>query len=591
MASQPPLPLSEITDFAQAARTEGLDAVVLIGQGGSSQAAMTLTKLYEVAAGGSSSVAFRTMDSLSPVFVNHILGSSDPARTLYIVSSKSGTTIEIRMLERVVWRYVAAHLGSSAAAKRFVAITDPGSPLVDLARDKHYRLTLPGPVDVGGRFSALSVFALLPAALVGIDICAALAMASLTEAQCREDSADNPAIQLACFLYEGYLAGRDKFSLVMPSSGQVLGLWIEQLIAESLGKQGVGILPYVEVDASVLSVPLADRSVITYAVGKADGFVESLKSIDPAIPRLDMVIDDPIETFSNFVIWEHATVFLSILMNVFPFDQPDVELTKTIVKSMLGGGEETEAAVDGSAVTEQSATAAQQQPGVGQADTEAQQQPAAAAQQQPTAVQQQPATATLHQPAAALDSLASVYREVYCEEPLHSQLRVSQSALMAAGIPLDCPDSDLGLDFLLRSLLASIKPGDYFALNAFLPFRGIGRREALERMRHRVATRLSVASCLEIGPRYLHSTGQLQKGGSNNGVFLIVSANEIDDLVIPGERLTLGTLVATQARADFVALAARERRAVHVHLVDNNAEILSDFADRLCTAVSAVYVR
>ena len=521
LASQPPVAFGVIEELARGILAEGLEAVVLIGQGGSSQASMTITKLHEVANSARQNVAFRTMDSLSPVFVNHILNSSDPTRTIYIVSSKSGSTIETMMLEKVAFRYVAAHLGRAAAARRFVAITDAGTNLDTLAQQAGYRLVLPSQEGVGGRFSALTSSTLFPAALVGIDIEAAMAEAAVTEASCVVDSPDNPALQLASFLYDAYCQGRDKFSLVMPPSGQVFGLWVEQMVAESLGKSGLSILPNVEVDASILSTDHTDRSVITYAVGEVEGFAESIANIADSIPQLHMTIDNPVQAFSRFVVWEYATVFISLLMNVFPFDQPDVELTKTITRQLL----------DGEIVANNNASS-----------------------QYPP-----------------LDSFVC---------------GIHASNALAENVETD--ESSPSLDLLLRVMLAAIKPGDYFALNAFLPFRGYGRREALERMRNRVASRLGAVSCLEIGPRYLHSTGQLHKGGANNGVFLILSANEPNDLAIPGEELTLGTLAATQARADFAALAERGRRVLHVHLADNDSETLSRFADRLCSAVSAI---
>ncbi|MCL2136381.1 MAG: glucose-6-phosphate isomerase [Coriobacteriia bacterium] len=523
LASKPPLPLKEITALASEINEEKIEAVVLIGQGGSSQAAMTITKLHEVANSAQQPVAFRTMDSLSPVFVNHILGSSDPARTIYIVSSMSGSTIEPLMLERVAWRYAAAHLGSEAAAGRFVAITENGTELALLAKDRNYRKVLTAQNDVGGRFSALTISTLFPAALVGIDIEAVLSEAANTEAECIKDSPENPAIQLASFLYSGYLTGRDKFSLVMPPSGQVFGLWIEQMVAESLGKNGLGILPNVEVDASILSIPHSDRSVITYAVGEVEGFAESIANIDPSIPQLHMTIDDPIQAFSRFVVWEYATTFVSLLMDVFPFDQPDVELTKVITKQLLAGESEIE---------------------------------------------------------------NDIYLEFSPQDSYVYEMRISNSF---ADI-YEEGGEEPSLDQLLRTLLGSLEPGDYFSLNAFLPFRGYGRREALERMRNRAASRLGVVSCLEIGPRYLHSTGQLHKGGPNNGVYLILSADEINDIKVPGETMTLGSLAATQARADFTALAKRGRRVLHVHLSDNDSETLSRFADRLCSAISAIKV-
>jgi glucose-6-phosphate isomerase len=549
LCSRPPMSIQEIREHADAIRTEGqgLEAVVLIGQGGSSQAAMTITKLHEVNGGGD--VAFRTMDSLSPVFVNHILNSSDPSRTLYIVASKSGSTIEPLMLERAVWQCVVHRLGEHAAAKRFVAITDSGSTLEQLARNRGYRLILSSPHDVGGRFSALTAFALFPAALVGIDLDEVIASTLKTERSCTSDDPDNPALGLACFLYDGYLKGRDKFSLILPPSGQVFGLWVEQMVAESLGKEGRGILPNVEVDASVLTVPRADRSVITYAVGSCEGFEESTANIDSTIPLLCFAVDTPYEAFSWFVIWEYAIAFLGILMETFPFDQPDVEITKQLVKGLLSKA-------DGSAAQGAAGVAGAAQ-GVAQGDVS-----------------------------------GGGRGEGRCLElPFNNGfieiLRVSPAVTDV----IDPHGSDgLTVDHALRALLGSLKNGDYFSLNAFLPFRGYGRREALERMRNRVASRLGVVSCLEIGPRYLHSTGQLHKGGPNNGVFLILSADEDEDedIVIPQKDFTLGALAAIQAQGDFVALASRGRRVIQIHLNSNDAEILSRFADRFCSAISAV---
>jgi glucose-6-phosphate isomerase len=538
LSSNPPMSVEELAAIASGIRLEGLEAVVLIGQGGSSQAAMTITKLHEVRMGSpEGSVAFRTMDSLSPVFVNHILGSSDPAKTLYIVSSKSGSTIEPLMLERVAWHYVTGHLGTSGAAKRFVAITDPGSQLEHLAQTKNYRFVLSSPPDVGGRFSALSVFALFPAACIGIDIADVVHAAAQVEQRCAQDTDDNPAVDLACFIYDNYLAGRDKMSLVMPPSGQVFGLWLEQLIAESLGKQNKGILPNVEVDASILSVARVDRCAISYEVGHPEGFAESIQNFDPSIPARHYSLDSVEELFGRFVVWEYAVAMVGLLMGVNPFDQPDVEDTKQRVKALLGTGRSQ----DGVSVRDCSDAA--------------------------------------HSPTAHS-----------CVQIDFSQLDYVRAVRISQGL-LDATDlawGEVTVDHVLRALLGSLEQRDYFSLNAFLPFRGYGRREALERMRNRVASRLGVASCLEIGPRYLHSTGQLHKGGPNTGVFLFLSADEDNDIIIPGEGLSLGDLAAIQAQGDFDALAARGRRAVQVHLAGNDSETLSRFADRFCLAVSAV---
>lgn len=540
LASKPPLDLAEIAAIASGIRMEGLDAVVLLGQGGSSQASMTITKLNEV--GNGSSVDFRTLDSLSPVFVNHILQSSDPARTLYIVSSKSGSTIEPLMLERVAWQFVTGHLGSKGAAKRFVAITDPGSKLEQLALEKDYRFVFSSPQDVGGRFSALSVFALFPAACIGIDIEQVVSSAAQTELNCALDNDENLALDLACFIFENYQQGRDKISLVMPRSGAVFGLWLEQLIAESLGKNGKGIVPNVEVDASILQVPHNDRLVITYAVGRPEGFSESLQHIDPSMPTRHYHLDSVEELFSRFVVWEYAVALLGLLMEVNPFDQPDVEETKKRVRELL---------------VQVSQGKSQKHEAFGSASEFV----------MPSEV--------LHPDYAEL---------TFSEHDYIRCVRISRALMEDSDLVL----GEITVDHVLRSLFGALRFGDYFSFNAFLPFRGYGRREAMERMRNRIASRLGIATCLEIGPRYLHSTGQLHKGGPNTGVFCFLSADEDDDIEIPGEEFTLGDLAATQAVADFATLAARGRRAVQVHLAGNDSETLSIFADRICLAVSAV---
>ena len=528
LASLPPRDPAEIAVLAQQARCEGLDAVVLIGQGGSTQAPQTITKLHSLEV--TDEIPFRTMDSISPVYVNHILGSSDPARTLYIVSSKSGSTLEPTVLSNVAWSYVCAHLGADRAGRRFVAITDPGSQLEQVAMRDGWRAVIHGEPNVGGRYSALSVFGLMPMACVGIDVEGVLSRAAQTERLCASDSPDNPALQLACFLYDNYCQGRDKFSLLMPPQSQVFGLWVEQLVAESLGKRGVGILPNIEVDAGILSDPLPDRCVILCNSGNDRAYEHARTCLHPSIPAMRLDIIDSDDIAEHFLIWEYAVAFCGWLMRVDPFDQPDVESTKKAVKQILYG--------DGGAY------------------------------EVPLDPQGNPA-----------------YVEYPCAEGTIVDSVFVSSALLGRMNRTDKVD----LARALRTLFYSIGEGDYFSLNAFLPFKGIGRRETLERIRHRVADRLQACSCLEIGPRYLHSTGQLHKGGPDNGVFLVVSSREAYDMMVPHEGFTLGEVANAQALGDFGALASRGRRAVYVRLKDNDSEYLQLLADAACSAVSATY--
>ncbi len=542
LAAEPPIDPSEIAVIAQQARCEGLDAVVLIGQGGSAQASQTITKLHSLEV--TDEIPFRTMDSMSPVYVNHILGSSDPARTLYIVSSKSGTTLEPTVLSHVAWKYACAMIGEEAAGKRFIAITDRNTDLEQVARKNGWRMVLKGSPDVGGRYSALTVFGLLPMACVGLDVEKALRIAVPTEELCHADSPDNPALQLAAFLYDNYCAGRDKFALLMPPATQVFGLWVEQIVAESLGKGGVGILPNVEIDAGILSDPHKDTCAILCNMGNNEAFEHAKACIHPDIPVLRLDILDTGDMTRHFLIWEYAVAFCGYLMKVNPFDQPDVESTKQATRQILygqGGGF--------SVPDDNSGRPAYQEFDVDELGC----------------------VDEVYVSTALLDEFSSSYGTVTYDE--------------------DSSIADVDLDSALRMLFASIRPGDYFSYNAFLPFRGIGRRETLERVRHRVANRLGVRSCLEIGPRYLHSTGQLHKGGANNGVFLVVSSDEACDIAIPHEDFTLGAVENAEALGDFSALAARGRRCVYVHLKDNDSECLAQLADSCCSAISAAYAR
>lgn len=529
LASKPPRDPAEIAIIAQQARGEGLDAVVLIGQGGSAQAPQTVTKLYSLEV--TDEVPFKTMDALSPVYVNHILGSSDPARTLYIVSSKSGSTLEPTVLSHVCWKYVCAHLGAERAGSRFIAITDPDTELEHVARKNHWRAIIHGEPDVGGRYSALSAFGLLPMAAIGIDIERMLEDATPMEKLCASDSPDNPAIWLAAFLYDNLKAGRDKFSLLMPPSKQVFGLWVEQLVAESLGKAGVGILPNVEVDAGILSDPHPDRCAILCNMDSDEAFEHARTCVHPDIPVFRLDIPDSTAMTRYFLIWEYAVAFCGWLMQIDPFDQPDVESTKAATRQILynqGGRFDVPEDVWGKPAYEE----------------------------------------------FELDSCGYADR-VYVSSTLLDTL--------------DEPHEDIDANAALRLLFCSIKDDDYFSLNAFLPFKGVGRRETLEKIRHRAADRLGVCSCLEIGPRYLHSTGQLHKGGPNTGVFLVVSADEPFDITVPHEDFTLGDVANAEALGDFSALASRGRRAIYIHLKDNDDKFLSSFANDACSAISAAY--
>ncbi len=516
LASNPINSLEKIQAFADQAFDEGIDTVVLIGQGGSTQAPMTITKYNKI---DKNRVSFKTLDSDSPVRVRELLASCDPCKTLVIISSKSGGTIEPRLLLSAVREGFGQALSEEELANHLTAITDPGSDLEKLAKEEGWRAVFSGEPTVGGRFSALSVFGLLPAALAGIPLESFIEHARVAEQRCSEDAIDNPAINLAAFLYDNYCAGRNKFSFLTPRRGRVLGLWIEQLVAESLGKEGQGILPNIEIDSLLLSKDPKDRSVIMYQT-KTDlwdeihNFEMSLAYIDPSIPRLNYRLESVEELAEHFVMWEYAIAMCGYLMKVCPFDQPDVASAKEAVLDILENG----------------------------------------------------------QP------------DFDYEEPFTLEVPMGMVEVRQAPMFKDCRD----LHTTLHALFSSIESNDFFALNAFLPFTGEGRREALERIRHGVAEAFGIVSCLEVGPRYLHSTGQLQKGGPNCGVFLILSADELKDIPLTAEAESLGSLAKAQACGDLITLAARGRRCVHLHLPDNSGVTLRMLAQVITWVIDEI---
>jgi len=504
LPSNPPCSLDEIKALAGKFANAGMESVILIGQGGSTQASMTMTKFNKA----DSDIKFRVLDSDSPVRLRKMLAEIDPLTTLVIVSSKSGGTLEMRSLFAALRMAFADALPEAEMCKHFVAITDPGSALAAQAEEEGWGGILLGEPTVGGRFSALSVFGLFPAAVAGVDVDELMARGLQAEKACSQDESDNPAIGLAAFLYDNWKSGRDKFAFVAPKKARALGLWIEQLIAESVGKDGVGVLPQVEVEPLLLSEDLGDRAVVVCSAAvdtwdEADDFERGVSCVDPNIPFYGFTVEDTEDLAEQFVIWEYATAMLGYLMQVSPFDQPDVASVKGKVLEILDAGLPDADFIDES--TDMGAI----------------------------------------------------------------EVRVSECCAGSADVRA-----------ALKGLFASVEPGNYFAMNAFLPFDGEGRRGALGRVRSEIARKCRVMACLEIGPRYMHSTGQLQKGGANTGVYLVVSADEPKDIPLSGVPAnSLGQLSKAQAVGDYLILAERGRRCLHLHLPDNSTTTLQRFAD------------
>jgi transaldolase/glucose-6-phosphate isomerase len=435
--------IGELVRFAEEVAGEGLTHAVLLGMGGSSLAPEVFGRSFGVAQGR---LDLTVLDTTHPDAIAALETAVPLDRTLFVVSSKSGTTIETR--SHLEYFHDRVPDGS-----RFVAVTDPGTPLEGVAQELGFRRVFEAPPDVGGRYSALTVFGLVPAALIGQDLEALLEGAQAAAMACGGGvrPGANPGASLGVVVGEAALAGRDKLTLLLPESVAGLGAWIEQLVAESTGKRGTGIIP-VEGEPN----------------GPADAYGEDrlfLGSVDPAMgPWVTVPVREPVSLGAGMFVLEVATAVAGHVLGINPFDQPDVQEAK----------DRTAAALESGALPEE-------------------------------------------------------------------------------------PPGDLD------ALLAQVRPGDYVAIQTFVAPTPEKEKE-LQSARIRIRDRLRVATTLGYGPRYLHSTGQLHKGGPDTGVFVQVFEEPHEDRGVPGRAYTFGRLIAAQAAGDLAALRARGRRVARVPL-------------------------
>jgi glucose-6-phosphate isomerase len=507
--------LDRLRAFADSVKRDGFTDVVLLGMGGSSLAPEVLRS---VVGGGTGWPRLRMLDSTDPAAIR--AAATPPAHTLYLLASKSGTTIEPNTLA-AHFRRTLEDAGVPRWSDHFVAITDEGTELARRARSESFRDTFINPSDIGGRYSALSYFGLVPAALMGQDIAAltgwGLAMLSAS-AEISGDGldanggADNPAVALGLLLGAAAREGRDKLTLLLPPDLEPFGLWVEQLVAESTGKNGVGVVPIAgETTASVT------------AYGHDRIFVEVRRRVtvaasDTAAGRLEAA-GHPIATIewdelpalgAEFVRWEVATAVAGALLQINPFDEPNVKQAKD-------------------------------------------------------------ATTTL------LNAYQSKGKLPQAKPDLTIDAGIALTASRAAREQLGGRPAD--------ALLTLLRPGDYFALLAYVgPEPDLAHE--LAAFRNSVRDRTRAATMFGVGPRYLHSTGQLHKGGPNTGVFVLITASPQADLDIPGHPFTFGTLELAQALGDFSSLDAAGRRALHVHLPAADGRLVSVLGDALLRQIA-----
>lgn len=487
--------LTGLSNIATRVKNGDIAHVVVMGMGGSSLCPDVLSRTFGPADGHPEVLV---LDSTVPSQIAAVEAKIDLTKTLFIVPSKSGGTIEPNTFKAYFWDKVAAALGDSGAESRFVAITDPGTKLDEQAKAENFSAIEYGIPSIGGRFSALSAFGMLPAACLGIDVEDFLGRTQLMVDSCSRSvpPANNPGIGLGVILGTLARQGRDKLTVVASPAIGSLGAWIEQLIAESTGKQDRGIVP---VDGEQLAGPEHygdDRLFVQIrlagdACDAQDAAVAALEAAGHPVVRLE--IADKRDLGQEFYRWQVATAVAGSILEINAFNQPDVEAAKIAAKALMTAYEES---------------------GSLPAET----------------------------PIFEADGIS-----VYADE------RNAQAV------------SGDNLDAIVRSHLARIGGGDYFAINAYVEMND-AHDEPLQSLRHEVRDHYKVATTLGYGPRFLHSTGQLHKGGPNRGVFLQVTADDAEDLAIPGQSYTFGVLKSAQAQGDLEVLAGRERRALRIHL-------------------------
>ena len=484
---------AELTGFVGEIKAAGFTDVVLLGMGGSSLCPEVLSRVYQQTA----DLKLHVLDNTDPAAVREIDGLIAGKQTLFIVASKSGGTIEIQAFERHYWEQTLAAVGGdvAAAGARFVAITDPSTKLGQLAEDKHYRKSFINPADIGGRYSAVSYFGMVPAALLGapVDKLVDTAVAFASASGHAVPAEDSVGLWLGAALGAAAKAGRDKLTLVISPAYASLGSWIEQLVAESTGKEGKGIVP---VDMEPLGPPSVYAGNRLFLHIRGDEDVEQMAALSAlekaGHPVIRIALDGREALGREFFRWELATAFAGASLGVNPFDEPNVTEAKLATSALLA-------------------------------------------------------------------------------------VNTAEGKLPAAEDTCGPRDADR-----IRAHLGTLTPGDYFAFCAYF-LRTEGRDAALAKMRVAVRDSSRNATTVGYGPRFLHSTGQLHKGGPNNGVFLQLTADSPADLPVPGEPYSFATLRNAQALGDLQVLRRRDRRALRVHLGADVDAGLAALAETIAT--------
>jgi transaldolase/glucose-6-phosphate isomerase len=494
-------------------RSAGFERALLLGMGGSSLCPEVLSLTFPPAEG---LPRLRVLDSTDPQQITSIEDELDLSKTLFFVSSKSGTTLEPNIFAAYFHARLTQLLGAEEAGRRFIAITDPGTPLEQLAERSGYRAVFHGWPSIGGRYSALSDFGLIPGAASGVDVLELLDRAERMAHACAAyvPAADNPGLQLGAIIGTCTTSGRDKLTLITSPAIHDLGAWLEQLLAESTGKNGKGVVP---VDREPLAEPGVygdDRLFVYLRLATDDDAGQDAKvaALERAgQPVVRIVLEDVYDLGGEFFRWEFATAVAGSIIGIDPFDQPDVEDAKIAARKLTDAYDES----------------------------------------------------------GSLPELASFFDG--------DGFRLSTDERNARELQ-EVAGNARSLEGFLAVQLSNVEPGDYVALLAYLPMTPKNER-LLTEIRVLIRDHLHAATCLGFGPRFQHSTGQAYKGGPNSGVFLQITCRDTVELPVPGHSYTFGVVKEAQARGDFDALAKRRRRALRIDVGADATAGLTELRD------------
>ena len=478
----------ELTTWARDIYGQEFARVVVLGMGGSSLAARTLAGVFGKTEQG---LPLVVLDTTHPEAIAVTAAAASLSETLFVSASKSGTTAEVTALTAYFYQQVKAERGR-AAGENFVAITDAGSALQHYAKAHDFRRCFLNPADVGGRFSMLTAFGMVPAALLGLDLDRMFnsARAARVASEADTPDADQSALRLGQAMARSALAGRNKLTLLLSPQLGAFSAWVEQLIAESTGKSGIGIIPVIDESLPIGAYGM-DRFFVAVTLTGDHTLDETLQALEAAGHEIDHhQLDDRYDLAGEFFRWEFAVAVAGALLAVNPFDEPDVVSSKQTTRRLLEGNK---------------------------------------------------------------------------EEQANSIGEIRDDAGLTLRMPISLVDEDAGLSGQLLRFFQNASPTNYLTLMPFL-YMTDDVQNALSELITALRAVLPLPVILNPGPRYLHSTGQLHKGGPNSGLYLIITASTDTMLPIPGEPYSFSDLNNAQASGDFLSLVALGRQVAHLDL-------------------------